>query len=64
MFVGGSVGEITSMKESVEYLKIVSEVNPEWSDEDLVRDIAFVFLEPKGLFRLWLDALAWKYLGK
>jgi hypothetical protein len=50
--------------ESTDYVVALSECNPEWTDEDIVRNTAFVYLQPKDLFRLWLDALTYKYLKR
>ena len=50
------------MTDATDYVVVLTECNPDYTSEDIAADVAFVFLSPARLFKLWFDALTYKYL--
>ena len=50
------------MTDATEYVVVLTECNPDYTSEGIASEVAFVFLSPSRLFKLWLDALTYKYL--
>lgn len=49
------------MKEAVDYAVALRKVSPEIEDSDVALELAFMFLEPWQVFRLWLGMLVHRY---
>lgn len=49
------------MSDAADYAVAVCEARPETSDEELALDVAFVFLRPYQVFRLWVRMLIYHY---
>ena len=47
-----------------EFASTIVECNPEATDEYVAEFTAFVFLSPSRIFRIWVDAVLYKYLPR